>query len=97
MERTKPNIDRAVSAKTRKCVTLSNEEFEFEPTKENPDEECINCILDDILSKQEGEMRDFWIGIYEKGLMKLNCSKTRKSYIITKEFFDKINPKEPCL
>jgi hypothetical protein len=85
-------IAKAISTSNRKCITLSNAELEFEPTKENPDEECINCILDDILSVQEGELRDFWIGIYKKGLMGLNCSKTRKSYIITKEFFDKIIP-----
>jgi hypothetical protein len=87
----KSNTDKASSTLNRKCVTLSNNEYDFEPTKENPDEECINCILDDILSVQEGELRDFWIGLYKKGLMKLNCSKTRKSYIITKEFFNRIN------
>lgn len=88
----KSNIVKEFPTKSRKCVTISDEKFEFEPTKENPDEECINCILDDILSVQEGELRDFWIGIYKKGQMGLNCSKTRKSYTITKEFFDKINP-----
>jgi hypothetical protein len=87
----KSNNDKVIPTINRKCITLSNEEFKFEPTNENPDEDCINCILDDILSVPIGEMRDIWIGIYKEGMMKLNCSKTRKSYMITKEFFNKIS------
>ncbi len=74
----------------KSCINIANEEFEFEPSKENPDEECVNCILDDILNTPEGEMRDGWIKMYRNGLIKLECKRTRKSYIITKEFFDKI-------
>jgi hypothetical protein len=87
----KYDIDKAGSTLNGKCISQSNDECDFEPVKGNPDEECINCILDDILSVQQGELRDFWIGLYKEGLMKLNCSKTRKSYIISKEFFDRIN------
>ncbi len=77
-------------ARQRSCINIANAIFEFEPTKENPDEDCINCILDDILNTPEGELRDGWIKMYRNGLIKLECKRTRKSYIITQEFFDKI-------
>jgi len=72
----------------RKCIGL--EPSKFTPTHEDPDEDCINCILDDILDTKEGETRDAWIELYRQGLMKLNCAKTGKSYMITQEFFDRI-------
>ena len=75
----------------KSCISLTNEEIEFEPTKENPDEECINCILDDILNTPEGELRDGWIKMYRNGLIQLECKRTKKSYIITQDFFDKIS------
>ncbi len=90
MKLIKKNIIDLCSGKQKSCINLADEVFEFESTKENPDEECINCILDDILSVPEGEMRDFWIGIYREGRMKLECKRTMKSYIITQEFFDSI-------
>ena len=74
----------------RKCVDLANQYSEFTPSQENPDEDCFNCILDDILDTPEGETRDAWIAIYRQGLMQLNCGRTGKSYMINKEFFDKI-------
>ena len=51
--------------------------------------ECINCILDDILSTPE-HVRKSWIKLYEDGSMKLECSLTVKEHLITKEFFDKV-------
>ena len=83
-------LEKLFSPKQKRCINIANDVFEFEPSKENPDEECVNCILDDILKTPEGEMRDGWIRMYRNGLIKLECKRTRKSYIITKEFFDKI-------
>nr|WP_294896760.1 hypothetical protein [uncultured Pedobacter sp.] len=51
--------------------------------------ECINCILDDILSVDERIRKD-WIKLYEDGNMGLHCSLTGKKHLITKEFFDKV-------
>ncbi len=76
--------------KTRKCSEIISVPDRFERTKGDPDEECINCILDDILDCKEGETRDGWISLYRQGLMGLNCARTGKSYLINKEFFDKI-------
>lgn len=73
-----------------KCIDLANPYSEFSPTNEDPDEACINCILDDILDTKEGEIRDAWINLYKQGLMQLNCARTGKSYMINKEFFNKI-------
>lgn len=52
--------------------------------------ECINCILDDILSISE-EFRKGWIKLYEDGNMQLQCRLTGKKHLVTKEFFDKVN------
>lgn len=73
-----------------KCIELVKEYTEFVPSQQNPDEGCINCILDDILETEEGELRDAWIELYKKGLMRLNCAKTGKSYMINKDFFESI-------
>jgi len=78
--------------KIRSCINVANEVSKYEPSIESPDPECINCILDHILSIPEGELRDICIGLYRDGLMKLECRRTKKSYIITKAFFDSINP-----
>lgn len=75
---------------TKKCIGISTNHSEFISTNQDPDEGCINCILDDILNTPEGDLRDFWINWYKQGLMRLNCGRTGKSYTINKEFFDKI-------
>jgi len=90
MKQETTDIDTLHSSNHKRCINIADDIFEFEPTKENPDEECINCILDDILNTPEGELRDGWIKMYRNGLIKLECKRTRKSYIITQEFFDKI-------
>lgn len=74
----------------KKCINLATSYSEYEPSNEEPDEDCINCILDDILNTKEGETRDAWIELYRKGLMLLNCSRTGKSYIINQDFFNRI-------
>ncbi|QEK52824.1 hypothetical protein FYC62_14990 [Pedobacter aquae] len=51
--------------------------------------ECINCILDDILSTSENIRKD-WIKLYKDGNMQLQCRLTGKKHLITKEFFDKV-------
>lgn len=51
--------------------------------------ECINCILDDILNTSE-ETRSFWISLYEKESMKIECRLTGKSHLVTKEFFNNV-------
>jgi hypothetical protein len=68
------------------CINISSEVFDFELTNENPDEECINCIFEAILGVPEGELRDICIEFYKKGRMRLEYKRTRKSYLITKEF-----------
>ncbi len=73
-----------------KCIDLANSYGEFRASNEDPDEDCINCILDDILNTPEGEIRDAWIDLYKKGLIQLNCARTGKSYMINKEFFNRI-------
>lgn len=95
MQLPESNFDKIHPYIRRNCAKTTDAVFEFEPTKENPDEECINCILDHILRQEEGEIRDACIAFYKTGMMKLNCSRTRKSYMVTKEFFDKINPSKP--
>lgn len=79
-----------METKKRSCVNIQIPEFGFVKTDEQPDENCIDCILDDILSTEEGETRDAWIAIYREGRMMLNCARTGKCYLINKEFFDSI-------
>lgn len=74
----------------RSCVGIEVPETGFFKTDEQPDEDCINCILDDILATPEGEIRDLWIAIYREGRMSLNCARTGKSYMINAEFFNTI-------
>jgi len=81
-----------ISNRTRICIKIIDNVSKFEFTLEEPDEECINCILDNILSIPEGELRDISIGLYKDGLMKLECRRTKKSYMITQNFFKKYFP-----
>lgn len=76
--------------KTKKCTDIVNNQKRFAFTKENPDEECINCILDDILSFKEERNWEALISLYREGKMMLKCARTGKSYIINKEFFNRI-------
>ncbi len=82
-----------METKKRSCIDVKVPEIGFVKTDEQPDEECINCILDDILNTPEGETRDAWIAFYTEGRMMLNCARTGKSYIVTKEFFNNIQRK----
>ena len=74
----------------KSCTELASTYTEFGKSEEDPDENCINCILDDILSMPEGELREASIELFRKGLMQLNCARTGKSYMVTQEFFNRI-------
>ncbi len=76
----------------KSCIKLETSYSEFIKSPDEPDENCINCILDDILSSPEGELRDVCIDLYKKGLMRLDCIRTGKSYMVTQEFFNRIFP-----
>lgn len=80
--------------KPEEGLTSCLSETGIEPDKyqisdEDPDEDCINCMLDRILRIDDPDARSFWIYLHRTGQLSLQCGKTGKTYRITPEFFER--------
>ncbi|GEM_PF-2414926 len=75
---------------SKNCIAIKDPIEIFWPIRSKPDIDCINCILDDILSYPEGEERTLRISLYKAGLMELNCEKTGNRFQINHAFFEQI-------
>ncbi len=72
------------------CDTVDAQINTLKLAEDEIPEECINCILDDILSNREPNVKKFWLDLYKEGTMSLHCKLTGKKYVVNEEFFKKI-------
>ena len=69
------------------CIFKADGVDKRESANHGSDEQCINCVLDELLYIEDSKQRNSWINLLKNGYLEINCRRKRLNYRLLPEFF----------